>query len=671
MEIYFADLTHTGHNCNAVPYGIALVAAYALDKIGPEISVRLVKRPTELATFLEEGEPGMVCFSTFIWNAEISCAFAGRIKEKYPKCITVFGGPHYPVEAARQLDYLSNNPQIDYFVHREGEAAFVHLYQALRGFGFDSAKLKAQGIAVQGCHYCHEGKLIAGSVLPLINPLDILPSPFLTGLCDQFLEQRHTVVIQFARGCPFGCTYCQEGADYYTPVRRYSNDRIKSELRYVAARAAVPTLFLADSNFGMYSEDLQAALALAKVQGEHGWPEFVVSISGKNNKDRVLATAATIRGGMFSAAIQSSDPGVLENINRRNVSVRELIESATEQDLQHTHSFSELIVALPGDTLTAHCKSATDLIDAGIHVVRSHQLLMLPGAAIASEESRRQFGLQTRFRVIHNTVNTYSLFGQSFNAPEIDEICVASNTLSFQDYLDCRSFDLTVEIFYNNGVFSELHAFLKQQDITISSFVMHLNRRVWDNPQLAELYSGFLEDTQELWSSRDELTAFLRTDGVLERYQNGELGRNEQLAYKALAIFEKMELLIGLAYEVAADLLQHSGRMSPAVADYLDQLKLFDQLRKQNPMRVGNNFTALFHYDFCKMAECGFNEPPWEYRSDEEVELCFSASAGHQQFVEEMDFLLRSGLHGYATIISINPKIREYFREVSRAGKPL
>jgi hypothetical protein len=111
--------------------------------------------------------------------------------------------------------------------------------------------------------------------------------------------------------------------------------------------------------------------------------------------------------------------------------------------------------------------------------------------------------------------------------------------------------------------------------------------------------------------------------------------------------------------------------MSPAVADYLDQLKLFDQLRKQNPMRVGNNFTALFHYDFCKMAECGFNEPPWEYRSDEEVELCFSASAGHQQFVEEMDFLLRSGLHGYATIISINPKIREYFREVSRAGKPL
>jgi len=208
---------------------------------------------------------------------------------------------------------------------------------------------------------------------------------------------------------------------------------------------------------------------------------------------------------------------VLENIRRRNVSITEMIEAATDHDLREAHSLSEIIVALPGDTLKSHCKSAADLIDAGMHVVRSHQLIMLPGAEISSMESREKYGLQTRFRIIHNTANTYSVFGQQFHAPEIDEICVSSNTMSFQDYLDCRHFDLTVELFYNDGVFSEIQAFLKQQGIAVFAHIAHLDRRVGENPLLADLYSDFMEDTRELWATRKELEDFLRQPGVIER----------------------------------------------------------------------------------------------------------------------------------------------------------
>src|SRR5512138_3603078 len=134
MNIFFADLTHADHNCNSVPYGIALVAACALEKIGPEITARLVKKPALLASLLEETEPGMVCFSNFVWNAELSLAFAGRLKERYPECIIVFGGPHYPTEVAGQQAYLQSHPEVDFFVHREGEEAFIRLYHALREF---------------------------------------------------------------------------------------------------------------------------------------------------------------------------------------------------------------------------------------------------------------------------------------------------------------------------------------------------------------------------------------------------------------------------------------------------------------------------------------------------------------------------------------------------------
>lgn len=669
MDIIFADLTHTGHNCNAVPYGIALVAAYAMEQLGPDLTVSLVKKPAELAAMLESREPGMVCFSTFVWNGALSREFARRIKARFPECIIVFGGPHYPANNHGQLAYLHQHPEIDFFVHREGEEAFVRLYRALKGAGFSAKRLKARGTPLPGCHYCQGTELVAAPPLPPIDPLDSLPSPYLAGLCDRYLRDGHTAVMQTVRGCPFSCTYCQEGDDYFNVVRRYGDERLKRELHHIATRAKSPTLLLADSNFGMYDGDLQTAAEMAKVQGEHGWPEFVVSISGKNNKERVLRTAATIRGGMFSAAIQSSDPDVLDNIRRRNVSISELIEAATEQDLHHTHSFSELIVALPGDTLTAHCTSAAALIDAGIHVVRSHQLLMLPGAEVASRESREKFGLQTRFRVIHNTVSPYRLFGETFYAPEVDEVCVASNTMSFQDYLDCRCFDLTVEIFYNNGVFAELHALLKQLGLSVSAFVMQLNGRVWQRPSLARLYTGFLEDTRELWETREELDDFLGQPGVLERYRTGELGRNEQLAYKALALFEKMDDLICLAYETASEQLALAGCLSPEIADYLDQLRRFDLLRKLDPLATAEVRTGLFHYDFPGLIATGFSGAPGDYRLDGETPFLFCHSDKQRHFILEMEALLKSGLHGYATVISVNPKIREYFRELSPAGR--
>jgi radical SAM superfamily enzyme YgiQ (UPF0313 family) len=668
MEIIFADLTHIGHNCNAVPYGISLVAANAVRKYGSEISASLVKKPTELSALLEKRKPEMVCFSISIWNVAISHAFAVRIKERYPDCIIVFGGPHYPCDVNRQSAYLQRHPEVDFFVFREGESSFVKLYQALKQINFEVPKIKEQGLIIPGCHYWYDNVLYAGKPLPLIDPLDSLPSPYLMGLCDTFLAQGYAAILQTVRGCPFTCTYCQEGPDYFNVIRRFSEGRVTSELHHIAGIAAASTLLMADSNFGMYSGDIKTAEVLKDVQEKNGWPGFVVSISGKNNKERVLKAAATISGGMFSAAIQSSDPDVLDNIKRSNVSIKELIESATVQNLHDTHSFSELIVALPGDSLRAHRKSAADLIDAGIHVVRSHQLLMLPGAEVASVENRNRFGLKTRFRVIHNTVNTYSLFGKIFHAPEVDEICVSSNTMSFQDYLECRCYDLTVEIFYNNGIFAELHAFLKLHGISISSFVMKINERVRDNSRLAELYSDFLEDTQELWETREELEKFLRSPGVLDRYKNGELGRNEQLAYKALALFENMDELIALSYGVAADLLSQNGHLSPRAVDYLDQLMRFDLLRKLDPLSADEDRSGLLHYDFCGLTESGFNKLPWGYRLNEESRFLFSHTVRHKRFVSDMETLLKTGLHGYATVISTNPKIREYFREASMAG---
>jgi len=664
MNIFFADLTHSGHPCNGVPYGIALVAAYAVEQLGAdELTAILVKDPNELARHLEADKPGMVCFSNYIWNSELSYSFARRIKTRYPDCITVFGGPNYPVCPGTQHELLTHHPEIDFFVYREGEQAFVGLYHALKKFGFQPDLFKREKVCLPGVHYQADGEFIAGDPVVLIEPLDLIPSPYLNGMCERFLALGAPAVLQTTRGCPFECTFCQEGNGYFRRVRRYSVARKVEELWYLGRHATSGMLYVGDSNFGMYADDIEIARQIGQIQQELNWPEFFAGIGAKNNKKRALEAAALIRGAMLSAAVQSSDNKVLENIKRQNVSLAEMVQAVMSQEHSETHSFSEIIVALPGDTFKAHCHSACELIDAGVQVVRSHQCIMLPGAELSSPESRKRFGLQTRFRVMHNTAGQYQLFGETFHAPEVDEICVASNSMTFQEYLDSRCFDLTVEIFYNNGMFLELYSFMKLSGVVVSSVILRIYECVFEIPALNALYQGFLNDTKELWETRAELERFLQEPGVLERYAAGELGRNEQLAYKSLAFLEHLDVLTALCYHVAFELLHKKGLLNQQTEEYLNELRRFDLLRKQQPLDTDHPSYDNFCYDFIAMREHEFKVDPQVYRLKQPQRLQFQHTPQHKAFVSGVRGLVASGLHGYAAIIGANPKIREYFRE--------
>ena len=110
-------------------------------------------------------------------------------------------------------------------------------------------------------------------------------------------------------------------------------------------------------------------------------------VSGKNYKDRILEVAAIIQGSSLSAAVQSTDEKVLKNIKRENVSLSQMIQVAKERETLGSISFSEVILCLPGDTKDAHFKSILELIDAGIKIVRSHQLIMLPGSEISTKKA--------------------------------------------------------------------------------------------------------------------------------------------------------------------------------------------------------------------------------------------------------------------------------------------
>ncbi|MFC1570457.1 B12-binding domain-containing radical SAM protein [Candidatus Omnitrophota bacterium] len=670
IKIAFADLTHTGHSCNAIPYGSAIVAAYTLANFDGAGEVNLFKEPAKLAEYIEKNQPDVVSFSNYIWNTNLSCGFASRIKKALPDTVVVFGGPNYPIEADEQKSFLVSNPDIDFYIFKEGEEAFVELLKALKEVDFDASRIKKDKTLIANCHYISDGELVKGELIPPISDLDEIPSPYLSGVCDEFLKKGLIPLMQTSRGCPFQCTYCQEGDPYYSQVRRFSRGRIKEEVKYISENTTVPNLMLGDANFGMYKEDIEICRDIAGLQEESGWPKYFIGIDGKNQKERILEAASIVKGSHLTAAVQSTDEGVLKNIKRQNVSLEEMVQVAKSGKSAGANSFSEVILCLPGDTKEAHIKSNKDLIEADINVIRSHQFIMLPGSEAATMESRRKFDMGTRFRVTPGTVKPYSMYGETFYSPEVDEICVENSTMSFQDYLECRQFNLTVEIIYNDGIFAELIKYLKQHGESVASFVLNIHKKILADPgPLAGLYADFMRETNEIWDTREEVEDQLKIPGVIDKYVNGEMGNNEQLMYRAFAVFNNMKELHEIAFDVARDLLARKEYFDKVGGeDYLKELLEFSLLRKKDLLTLDNVEEKVFHYDFVELAKCRFEKDPSDYYNRDGVNIEFKHTDEQKKLISEYLRIYGTSNYGLGSILSQAHDVANFYCSISKKG---
>jgi len=664
-SITFCDLVHREHTAQVTPLGISLVASYALKNFSSCIDVEIFKSADEFLRHTDKKIPQIACFSNYIWNENLCYQIASRIKKKYPKTIIVFGGPNYPLEVQEQEEFLKDHRDIDFNIVKEGEEAFVKLLNVLFEYDFDIEKIKKQRIKIGSCHYLIDGEFIRGELLPVISNLDDIPSPYLLGLCDKILNQNLIPLVQYARGCPFACSFCQDGDEYYNKVRRFSLNRIKEELNYLAKKSKAQTLYCGDLNFGMYKEDLDICKEIASVQTKYGWPKHFDGILGKNKKERIIEAASIVGQTFFSAAVQSSDEQVLKNVERSNISIKKMFEIVQEAKKSESTVFSELILGLPGDTKESHIKSNIELIDAEVDVVRSHQFAMLPAAEASSKTQRKKYRLITRFRVLPKTVVPYKLFGEEFFAPEIDEICVATNTLSFEDYLECRQFNLTVEIFYNGGIFEDMFRLMKKRDVMISSFIVDIHQRVRSSERLSKLYDDFIGETKQLWKSREELTNVLKNKEVLSKFVSMEMGNNEQLVYRAIAILDMMKELHKIVFSIAKDTLASKMKLTGKEIDFLKEFEEFSLIRKDDMLSRGAVKRKSFHYDFMALLKSDFKKNPMEIYIPEGIELEFSYTDKQKDLITDYYKIYGKSKNSVAYILGTALQNNRPFREVN------
>ena len=77
IRVGFADLTHTGRGVSSImfPYGVSLVASYAIKKFKGQIEADIFKYTEDFKSYLEKTPPKIVCFSSYHWTTELSYEF--------------------------------------------------------------------------------------------------------------------------------------------------------------------------------------------------------------------------------------------------------------------------------------------------------------------------------------------------------------------------------------------------------------------------------------------------------------------------------------------------------------------------------------------------------------------------------------------------------------------
>jgi radical SAM superfamily enzyme YgiQ (UPF0313 family) len=590
LRVWLADLTYTQQTIAAdvIPNAIGGIAEFTETQVALPTPIRLFKYPEKLSLALSGEIPDVIGFSNYIWNFSLSYAFACRIKKIAPRTIVVFGGPNYPIVSEEQERFLRAHQAIDFHIVKEAELAFANLMRALWEAGMDTEAVKGQVGSVHAIDANGEAHLVEAE--SRLRDLTEIPSAYVSGRLDEFFDGMLLPIIQTNRGCPFGCTFCVEGVHYYNKVYKSSVEKVTAEIDFIGSKMAElqkqngrNDLFIADSNFGMYKDDLETCRQLARSQKLYNWPEYINVATGKNQKERILEASRLINGALrLSGSVQSLDPVVLENIKRGNISATGLMELAMRASEIGANSYSEIILGLPGDSKEAHYKTVSTVMDAGFTNIYLFQLMLLPGTDMCTDACKAEYGMVSRFRVLPRCYGYFDVLGARQTAAEIEEICVANSTLSFDDYLECRQFHLVVTIFHNDAVFGALLGFLRSLGVSVYQWM----ERMCHAPKpgrLGQLFESFDRATrEELWEDRDALEDFIQEPDVVERFISGELGNNLLFVHKTLAITQYRQELAELADRTIRQVLREAGQDSPEHIAFLEDALAYHTSRMAN-----------------------------------------------------------------------------------------
>jgi anaerobic magnesium-protoporphyrin IX monomethyl ester cyclase len=192
--------------------------------------------PGSLRMEIENFKPALVGFSSYQRNISFIRSMASFIKGINPSIYIAIGGPQAQFMPSCALTKLRS---IDFICRSEGELAMAEIVNAIEnGREMDGIP----GVTV----YLGGEDWKDGQELKSKDDLDLLPSPYLSGILDP-LALNESIILT-SRGCPFGCIFCFTPKAFGRKIRFHSIERVIEEMDWIWKKGG-RNLWLADPSF--------------------------------------------------------------------------------------------------------------------------------------------------------------------------------------------------------------------------------------------------------------------------------------------------------------------------------------------------------------------------------------------------------------------------------------
>lgn len=378
------------------PASLGLLMAYALEYDDRRLQERYDFVPMFLideARIVERAtSPGIFIFSNYIWTVEDNLRLSAAAKAVNPANITIHGGPSTPSYEKDCENFFKDNPHVDIAVRGEGELTFAKILETLDlRHSQDLAVLHE----IEGLTYRTTTGVQRTGNRDRIADIDSIPSPYLSGLFEEFGSVRAGAVIETNRGCPYGCTFCDWGSATLSKVRRFDLDRVFAELEW-SAKHQIEDASIADANFGMLERDVAITQKIAELKRAYGYPRSVGINYAKNQVKhlrkiiRIMAEVEILTEGKVS--LQSMDEATLKVIDRSNIKLEKYNELATEFRSAQLPLAVEIMIGLPGATMNAFRNDLQECTNRDVRVMLNTTTL-LPNSPMNDPSYRKEHGI--------------------------------------------------------------------------------------------------------------------------------------------------------------------------------------------------------------------------------------------------------------------------------------